>query len=321
MRVIITGVAGSGGSYLAEYLVNEHPEVEVFGWARWHSTTSQYNLDAIKDKITIHEVDMLDMGAMCRSLREIKPDRIFNMASHAQVRVCFDTPSAVFNNNVMSTQNILEAIRLECPEVLYHHCSTSEVYGNPEKYPITEEHPLKPVNPYAASKLAQESLVYAYHRSFNLRVIITRMFAYINPRRRELFATAFARQIAQIEAGKQDILLHGNLDSLRTLIDGRDAMETYWIACNKCDVGEPYNVGGDSIISVGDFLTILCKHAKTYIQCEQDQKLMRPVDVTRQVPDIAKFVAKTGWKPRYSFDESVEWLLDHCRKEVKNGSC
>src|SRR3990167_33050 len=316
-NILITGIAGSGGSYLAEFLVKEHPEIKVHGFQRWHSTTSQYNLEAVKNEIILHEVDMLDLSSMARILREIKPNRIFNMASHANVRVCFDIPIAILQNNIMSTANLLEAIRLECPETLYHHCSTSEVYGNPETYPITEEHPMKPVNPYAVSKLAQESLVFAYYKSFGLRVIITRMFAYINPRRRELFATAFAKQIARIEFGLQDILWHGNLESLRTLIDVRDAMETYWIACDKCEIGVPYNVGGNTVISVGEFLNILCSHSKVPIICKQDPSLMRPVDVTRQVPDISKFEKCTGWKPKYSFDESVEFLLEHIRKEIK----
>lgn len=317
-NILITGIAGSGGSYLAEYIIQNHPEVNVHGFHRWHSTTSQYNLDGIKDKITLHEVDMTDLPSIVRVLRQIKPTKIFNMASHAHVRVAFDTPVSVLQNNISLMVNLLEAIRLECPETLLHHCSTSEVYGNPELYPITEEHPMKPVNPYAVSKLAQESLVYAYYKSFGLRVIITRMFAYINPRRRELFATAFAKQVARIEHGKQDVLYHGNLDSLRTLIDVRDAMETYWIACDKCNIGEPYNVGGDNVISVRDFLDILRKHAKGPIMCRQDPKLMRPTDVTRQVPDVNKFKLATGWVPRYSFDDSVEFLLDHVRQEVAN---
>ena len=319
MNILITGIAGSGGSYLAEWIVQNHPKVKVHGFHRWHSTTSQNNLDAIKDKITLHEVDMLDLPSIIRVLREIKPYRIFNMASHANVRVAFDTPISVLNNNVVLMANLLEAIRLECPETLLHHCSTSEVYGNPEIYPINEEHPMKPVNPYAVSKLAQESLVYAYYKSFGLRVVITRMFAYINPRRRELFATAFAKQIARIEQGLQNRLYHGNLDSLRTLIDVRDAMETYWIACDKCEIGVPYNVGGDTIISVGEFLDILCSQAKVPIIREQDPKLMRPTDVTRQVPDVSKFYKATGWKPKYSFDDSVDFLLEYVRKEVSNG--
>src|SRR5260221_14075820 len=106
MNILITGIAGSGASYLAEYIVENHPEIQVHGLARWHSTTSHNNLEAIKNKIIVHECDMLDLPSMCRVLREIKPVKIFNMASHANVKVCFDTPLAVLQNNIFSMANL-----------------------------------------------------------------------------------------------------------------------------------------------------------------------------------------------------------------------
>lgn len=315
--VFISGIGGSGGSYLAEFLVNEHPEAEVHGCTRWHSTTNRSNLDSIKDKIIIHESDLLDLPSIIRIFRKIHPTHIFNLASHANVRVAFDTPLAVLNNNITLTANLLEAVRLECPECIFQHCSTSEVYGNPLTFPMTEEHPLKPVNPYSVSKLAQESLAYAYYKSWNLKVIITRMFAYINPRRHDLFATSFARQVVKIERKLQDSLHHGNLNSIRTIIDVRDAMRSYWLASEKCVYGEPYNIGGVDSISVNEFLDRLIHKAKCYIQVEQDKNLLRPVDVTKQIPDTTKFDTLTGFKTEYTLDESIEWLLSECRKDIK----
>jgi GDP-4-dehydro-6-deoxy-D-mannose reductase len=312
----ISGIGGSGGSYLAEFLVN-NTDYEVHGCTRWHSTTTNNNLESIKDRITIHESDLLDLASLIRIFRKIKPTHIYNLASHANVRVAFDTPLAVLNNNITLTANLLEAIRLECPEAIFQHCSTSEVYGNPLTFPMTEEHPLKPVNPYSVSKLAQESLAYAYHKSWGLKVVTTRMFAYINPRRHDLFATSFARQVVKIERGLQNRLYHGNLGSIRTMVDVRDAMRSYWLASDKCTYGEPYNIGGSDILSVGDFLDKLIKHANCYIQCEQDKNLLRPVDVTKQVCDTTKFDTLTGFKPEYTLDESIDWLLECCRKDIK----
>ncbi len=143
------------------------------------------------------------------------------------------------------------------------------------------------------------------------------MFAYVNPRRSDLFATSFAMQVARIEAGLQKELLHGNLDSVRTIIDVRDAMESYWIALEKCRFGEVYNIGGATVITVGEFLALLKKKAKCEISSRVDPNLLRPTDVTLQIPDVSKFQTETGWKPKYSFEESVELLLEHCRKEVK----
>lgn len=312
----ISGIGGSGGSYLAEFLIN-NTDYEVHGCTRWHSTTTNDNLKTIKDRIIIHESDLMDLASIIRIFRKINPTHIYNLASHANVRVAFDTPLSVLNNNITLTANLLEAIRLECPDTLFQHCSTSEVFGNPLIFPMTEDHPLKPVNPYSVSKLAQESLAYAYHKSWGLRVITTRMFAYINPRRHDLFATAFARQVVKIERGLQDRLYYGNLDSLRTIIDVRDAMRSYWLASEKCISGECYNIGGLDVISVGDFLHKLIKKSKCHIETQQDVNLLRPVDVTKQICDTTKFNTLTGFKPKYTLDESIDWLLDCCREDIK----
>ena len=144
---------------------------------------------------------------------------------------------------------------------------------------MLETHPIMPVNPYSVSKLCQESLGYAYHKSWGMNIILTRMFAYINPRRADLFASSFATQVAEIECGKREVLRHGNLESVRTLIDVRDAMESYWVACDHCDPGEPYNIGGESVVTVGEFLDILKEKAKVPIESYQDPDLLRPVDI------------------------------------------
>lgn len=319
MNIIVTGGAGSGGSYLCEYIVNNHPEYQVHVLSRWHSTTSQNNLSAIKNKVVIHECDMSDLGSLCRILRAVKPVKIFNLASHANVRVCFDTPKAVINNNIDLMINLLEAIRLECPETILHHSSTSELYGRPIITPIKEDHPLNPANPYAVSKLTQEALCWAYHKTWGLKIVITRAFAYLNVRRREIFSTAFAMQIAQIEAGKLDILRHGNLHSTRTLMSVKDMVRAYWIASEKCEYGIPYNVGASDPIEVGEFMMKLISKAKCHIWTYEYPPLMRPIDMDMQICDSTKFNEHTGFKPEYTLDESIEWLLEECRRQVKDG--
>ena len=144
------------------------------------------------------------------------------------------------------------------------------------------------------------------------------MFAYFNPRRSDLFSTSFALQVALIEAGKQDKLFHGNLDSVRTLIDVRDAMEAYRLALLKCQPGEAYNIGGQTTISVGEFLDVLKQKAKVKIVSEVDPYLLRPSDVTLQIPDCRKFKSETGWNTKYSFEESVEHLLENCRRQIRH---
>ncbi|MBI2167156.1 MAG: GDP-mannose 4,6-dehydratase [Candidatus Omnitrophica bacterium] len=316
-RILITGIAGSGGSYLAETVASDHPEVEIHGLARWHSTT-RGNLSEIADRVTVHETDLLDYGSVLSVIQKARPDAIFHLASHANVRASFETPSAVLNNNIIGTSNLFEAVRRAGQDPWIQLCSTSEVYGlvGPSEVPIREEAPLRPVSPYAVSKTAQDLLGWAYFKSYKMRIIRTRMFAYLNPRREDLFATSFAKQVAWIERGLQKELVHGNLDSVRTLIDVRDAMRAYWEAILHGDPGEVYNIGGTTTLSVGEFLKRLLQLSEVPIPTRCDESLLRPADVTLQIPCVDKFVKRTGWKPRVSFEESLKNLLSYWRREA-----
>ena len=315
----ITGITGSGGSYLAEYIISNDLIKNVAGSSRWHSTSSSNNVKSIKEKIKIFECDLNDLSAIIRTLKSLKPDVIFHLASHANVKVGFELPISVLNNNIMSTVNLFEAIRLCEIDPLVLMCSTSEVYGKVDKInvPINENCPINPASPYAVSKVTQDLLCNVYNNSYGLKTIRTRMFSYINPRREDLFATAFAKQIVMIENGIQDTLYHGNLESVRTIIDHRDAMNAYWSAVKHCDIGDVYNIGGEKIISVGEFLEILIKKANCNIKVKIDKNLMRPNDVTLQIPDSSKFKKTTNWKTKFSFEESVDFLLEYWRKKLK----
>ena len=317
-RVLITGITGSGGSYLAEYLLNNEFNIEIHGIARWHSTTSFKNLERIKEKIELHECDLNDLSSVFTTIKNVNPDAIFHLASHANVRVGFITPLSVLQNNIMGTANLLEAIRMTNINPLVQFCSTSEVYGqvDPKYLPITEDCLINPSSPYAVSKATQDMLGMTYFRSYGLKIIRTRMFAYLNPRRTDLFATSFARQVARIEQGLQTELVHGNLDSVRTLIDVRDAMRAYWETILHCQPGEVYNIGGQTTITIGEFLEILKNLSNLPIPSRMDPKLLRPADVTLQIPCVDKFTQQTGWTPKYSFEESVNHLLQYWRKEV-----
>lgn len=318
-RAVITGVTGSGGSYLAEHIVRNHPEVEVHGLSRWHSTTASHNLAEIQDQVTVHECDLNDLGSVLEALELIKPDAVFHLAAHANVRASFTTPNAVLSNNILGTSNLFEAIRLLKLDPVVQLCSTSEVYGqvDPKYVPIKEDAPLKPASPYAVSKVAQDLLGQVYHVSYGMRVVRTRMFTYLNPRRTDLFATAFARQVARIERGLQKEMVHGNLDSVRTIIDVRDAMRAYWVATVKGEPGAVYNIGGSTTMKVGEFLEILKSLAAKPIPSRVDSALLRPADVTLQIPCCDKFTNATGWKCEYSFEDSLSNLLDYWRGKAE----
>jgi GDP-4-dehydro-6-deoxy-D-mannose reductase len=314
---LITGVGGSGGSYLAEYIAEHHPEVKLHGFARWHSAT-QDNLANLKGRITVHEVDLNDFGSVIEAMQKVRPDAIFHLAAHANVRASFITPQAVLSNNILGTGNLFEAVRIAKLDPLIQLCSTSEVYGQvrPDEVPIREDAPMRPASPYAVSKVAQDMLGYTYFVAYKMRIIRTRMFAYLNPRRIDLFATSFARQVARVEAGLQTEITHGNLDSVRTIVDVRDAMRAYWDALLHCKAGEAYNIGGTTTMTVGEVLKRLIAMAKKPIPTRQDPALLRPADVTLQIPNVDRFVAATGWQPKYSFDESLAHLLEYWRRNA-----
>lgn len=313
--MLITGIGGSAGSYLAEYIVDSHPEVEVHGIARWHSTPSS-NLNKVRDNVKVHEADLMDFGSVLEVLEEVRPDAIFHLAAHANVRASYITPNAVLSNNIIGTSNFFEAVRLAHLDPIIMLCSTSEVYGqvDPKHVPITEDAPLRPASPYAVSKTAQDLLGWTYFVSYNMRIIRTRMFGYLNSRRTDLFATSFTKQAAWIERGLQKELVHGNLESVRTLIDVRDAVRAFWEAIEKCKAGQVYNIGSTTSVKVGDFLESLIGLCEVPIPTRIDPNLLRPADITLQIPCVDKFVDETGWQPAYTLEESVANMLAHWRR-------
>jgi len=223
------------------------------------------------------------------------------------------------HNNNNSTLNLLEGLRLEKSKSKIIICSTSEVYGDIGKKNkrINEESMISPINPYAVSKTFQDLLAKNYFQIYGLKIIITRMFTYFNGRRNNLFASSFADQIVKIENGKQKTLFHGNLESQRTILDIRDAMEAYYLAAIKGLPGQIYNIGGHNKATVRQILKSLIKMSKKKIVSKVDKKLLRPKDIKFQVPDSTKFIKQTNWKQKYKVDESLDYLLKECRERFE----
>ena len=311
-KCLITGITGSGGSYLAEHILSKDDKIKIFGIYR-----SSGNRKLLKNKrIKLFKGDLRNFKKTQKIINKIKPNIIFHLASTANVRESFDLPKKTIENNNAITLNLLEIIRTNKINSLIIICSTSEVYGKVTKkdIPIKETKSINPVNPYSVSKAFQDLLSQIYFKTYGLKIIITRMFSYFNPRKNYLFQTAFAKQIADIEKGKKKILTHGNLNSVRNIIDITDAMEAYWLTAKSGRIGEIYNISGNKVISVGNYLKELKRLSKVKIKSKIDKKLLRPVDVTLQIADTKKFIRDTHWSPKISFKESVEKLLDECRK-------
>ena len=310
-KCLITGITGSGGSYLAEHILSKDSKIKIFGIYR-----SIGNKNLLKNKrIKLFKCDLCDFNKTQKIIKKINPGVIFHLASTANVRDSFNSPRKTIENNNAITLNLLEVIRINKINPLVIICSTSEVYGkiNKKDIPIKETKNIEPVNPYSASKAFQDLLSQIYSECYRLKIIITRMFSYTNARKNFLFQTSFAKQIADIEKGKKKILTHGNLNSVRNIIDITDAMEAYWIAAKRGRIGKIYNISGKKVISVGNYLKELKKLSNVKIKSKIDKKLLRPVDVTLQIADTKKFIKDTGWSPKISFEESMKKLLNECR--------
>tara|TARA_B100002051_G_scaffold273106_2_gene311211 strand:+ start:785 stop:1768 length:984 start_codon:yes stop_codon:yes gene_type:complete len=318
-KVLITGINGSGGSYLAEYLLLKKNINKIFGTYRRSSSLKEFNLrNLIKSKkLSLLKCDLNKIKDIKKIIKKYNFDIIFHLASDADVLKSFFNPREMVINNNNITINLLECLRLCNSKSKIMICSTSEVYGNlgTNKQKISENTKISPINPYAVSKTFQDLISQNYFQIFGLKIIITRMFTYLNARRNNLFASSFANQIVKIENKKQKFLNHGNLKSFRTILDIRDAMEAYYLAALKGKPGEIYNIGGIHKHSVGEILNKLIKLSNHKIITKLNKKLLRPKDIDYQIPDFKKFRNHTKWRPKYKIDESLIYMMDEIRKK------
>lgn len=320
-KVLITGITGFVGSHLADYILENHPEVEIIGLARWRSPKN--NIDHILDKITLEWGDLTDAFSLKAVLVKHRPDFIFHLGAQSYVDFSFIAPAMTLETNVVGTTNFLESIKELKEESGYdpviHICSSSEVYGQVEEdeVPILETNQFRPASPYAVSKVGEDMIALQYWLSWKIKTIRTRMFTHTGPRRGDVFVLSnFAKQVAAIEAGVQDpVIKVGNLDSIRTFMDVRDAVVAYWLLVNKCRPGEVYNIGGSETMSIKEMLDHLVELSSTKdIKIEVDQNRLRPSDVTLQIPSTEKFKKETGWSPTIAFSKTVEDTLTYWRE-------
>lgn len=318
MKALITGVTGFVGSHMADFLLKKN--VEVYGTKRWRSPMD--NVEHIKNDINFVECELRDFSSVNRAISEVKPDIVYHLAAQSYVPASFRLPADTLHVNIIGTCNLLEAVRLNKQDPLIHVCSSSEVYGQvrPDEVPIKETNPLRPASPYGISKAGEDFLGQQYFVSYGLKTLMTRMFSHTGPRRGDVFvASSFAKQIAEIEKGakKERTIRVGNLDSVRTFADVRDAVRAYWLLTEKCKPGEVYNIGGTETMTIREMLNKLLKiSGHDDIVAKQDPLLMRPSDVTLQIPDSTKFFRATGWKPEIPFEQTLKDLLNYWRERV-----
>jgi len=313
------------GSHLADYVLENHPDVEIFGLKRWRSPLD--NVRHITGKITLIDADLRDLSSLIYLMDKTKPGVIFHLAAQSYVPTSFSAPVDTLENNIIGTANLLESIRLTRLDPVIHICSSSEVYGQvtPEEVPIKETNPLRPASPYAVSKVGEDMLGWQYFTSWGLKTLRTRMFTHTGPRRGDVFvASNFALQIARIEKGLQEpTILVGNLDSVRTFADVRDTVRAYWVMVEKyfegkVAAGDVFNIGGTTTMTIGEMLDklIALSPVKGKVSIKVDKQRLRPSDITLQIPCIDKFRQQTGWEPRIPFETTMLDLLEYWRKHI-----
>ena len=326
-RALITGITGMVGSHLADFIL-KNTDWDIYGMCRWRSPTDnvQHLIKRVnkKDRVFFEYGDLNDQVSLLRVVRKVMPDYIFHLAAQSNPKTSFDAPIDTLNTNILGTSRLLEAVRLTegCDPVI-HVCASSEVFGKVEKdkLPIVEDCIFRPASPYAISKAGTDLIGRYYAEAYGMKVMTTRMFTHTGPRRGDVFAeSTFAKQIAMIEKGLiSPVVKVGNLNSMRTFADVRDAVKAYYMLVTVNPVpGEYYNIGGKYSCTVGEMLEYLISLSpmKDKITVEVDQERLRPIDADLQVPDTSKFTKHTGWKPEIPFDKTMKDLLEYWRKRV-----
>lgn len=323
MKVLITGITGFAGSHLADYVLANHPGMEVHGTKRWRS--DDRNIRHLHGKVTLHECDIKDAHNVDTVVARVRPDRIFHLAAQSFVPTSWESPAETLGINIVGQANLFEAVRkvgTGYAPVIQIACS-SEEYGlvHPNEVPIKETNPLRPLSPYAVSKVGQDYLGYQYYKSYGLRVIRTRAFNHSGPRRGEVFVDSnFARQIAAIEAGQQTPQIHvGNLDAVRDFTDVRDVVAAYWLATERGEPGEVYNIASGKGVTIRAMLdALLARSTAKGISVVADPARMRPSDVPVLIGDAGKLRQLTGWSPKRDYlTVTLPDTLEYWREQLR----
>jgi GDP-4-dehydro-6-deoxy-D-mannose reductase len=318
MNVLITGITGFAGSHLADYILDNHPDTQVYGMIRWRSRME--NILHIQDRIHLVEADLKDMASLKKALVEVQPDCIFHLAAQSFVPTSWKCPAETFAINAVGQINLFEAILSLGISPKIQIAGSSEEYGlvNSNEVPMKETNPLRPLSPYAVSKVAQDLLGWQYFKSYGMKIVRTRGFNHTGPRRGDVFICSnFAKQIVEIEKHKREPVMYvGNLEAKRDFTDVRDMVRAYWLGLEKGEPGEVYNLGTGKTYSIQEILDMLLAISGIDVKIEVDPDRLRPSDVPVLLSDSSKFKRLTGWEPRISFNQSLQDLLEYWRERV-----
>ena len=319
LKVLITGVEAFVASHLVDYILENAPEVEIYGTSRRLADRS--NIAHVLDRIKIQDMELMDFHSVFNVVDSVKPDKVFHLAAQSFVPASWTSPAATIETNTIGTVHLLEAVRKCCPSAYVHVQGSSEEYGMVlmGETPITEENPLRPLSPYGVSKVGADLAGYQYAHSHHMNITRVRSFNMTGARRGEVFATSnFAKQIAEAELNiREPKLLHGNLEAIRDFTDVRDSVRAYWMLSEKEAHGDVYNVCSGKGWTMKEVIDILIEcSGGGVIALIADPERMRPSDVPILIGCPYKVNEFTGWSVRYDFKETMAYLYDYWLKKL-----
>jgi GDP-4-dehydro-6-deoxy-D-mannose reductase len=325
VKVLLTGIAGFAGSHLAEYLLGEvapiwveagHP-FEVHGVVHRHDRRIQH----LRHRLHLHRGDLRNGLWVNDLIGEVQPDYVLHLAAWSDVGGSWQQPWTTYELNIYCQLNLLEALRRLAPTCRTLVVTSNEVYGliDPGDLPVDEATPFCPNTPYGVSKVAQDMMALQYWNSHALPTLRVRSFNHIGPGQADDFAaSAFARQLAEIEAGmRPPVVTVGNLDAARDFTDVRDVVRAYWLTTTQGTPGEVYNLGSGEAFTVRWLLDTLLTLTPAQVTVQVDASRLRPSDVPTSVCDNRRLVAATGWQPHIDLRRSLSDLLDGWRRNVR----
>ncbi|MBP9781134.1 GDP-mannose 4,6-dehydratase [Candidatus Woesebacteria bacterium] len=318
-KILITGGTGFAGTHLVEHLLHD----SLSEPAEIHVTHFGNKLPTLFDTFKphqIHQVDLQDAVALDQLIKLVLPKEIYHLAAIASVSSSYSHAARVIQNNSAIQINILESVMKFVPEARLLVIGSGEEYGMsfPDELPITENHPFRPLSPYAVSKVTQDLLAYSYYLSRKLNILRVRPFNHTGEGQTVDFAIpSFASQIVEVELGKRTNLLVGSLDAKRDVSDVKDIVTAYQLVMQSGEVGEVYNIGSGQSVSMQAILSELVKLSTVKIKIETDPTKLRPTDIPEMVADITK-ISNLGWQPKISRDQTLMRVLHWWRTQHSN---
>jgi GDP-4-dehydro-6-deoxy-D-mannose reductase len=315
LKALITGISGFVGSYLSEHLL------ETTDWELAGTVFGPIdNIASLCDQLELYPAELSRLDVMAFILERAQPDVIFHLAAQPLVSASWRDPWGTLEANIHMQLNVLEAVAQIKPDCRVLVVGSGEEYGliSPQELPVDEDTPLRPLSPYAVSKVAQDLLGLQYHLTHHLHVVRVRPFNHIGPRQRVGFvAPDFASQIVAAELGLKPTTIEvGNLSVRRDFCDVRDVVRAYVMLITHGEPGQVYNVGSGESHSIQEVLDTLLAMSRVSIQAHLDPQRVRPSDVPEVICDATRLRECTAWRPAIPFQQSLQDILDYWRQEM-----